>query len=49
MASFRVISMLYYRLVIIMARLKGQWGLGKGITEAKSYSRRNSAERRLRI
>jgi hypothetical protein len=25
-----------------------KWGLGKGITEAKSYPRKNSAERRLR-
>jgi hypothetical protein len=29
-------------------RLPHEWGLGKGITEAKSYPRRNSAERRLR-
>jgi hypothetical protein len=28
-------------------RLPYEWGLGKGITEAKSYPRRNSAERRL--
>jgi hypothetical protein len=25
-------------------RLPHEWGLGKGITEAKSYPRRNSAE-----
>jgi hypothetical protein len=29
-------------------RLPHEWGLGKRITEAKSYPRRNSAERRLR-
>jgi hypothetical protein len=29
-------------------RLPHEWGLEKGITEAKSYPRRNSAERRLR-
>jgi hypothetical protein len=29
-------------------RLSHEWGLGKGITEAKSYPRRNSTERRLR-
>jgi hypothetical protein len=29
-------------------RLPHEWGLGKGITEAKSYHRRNSAKRRLR-
>jgi hypothetical protein len=27
-------------------RLPHEWGLGKGITEAKSYPRRNSAERK---
>jgi hypothetical protein len=29
-------------------RLPHEWGLGKGITEAKSYPHRNSVERRLR-
>jgi hypothetical protein len=29
-------------------RLPHEWGLGKEITETKSYPRRNSAERRLR-
>jgi hypothetical protein len=29
-------------------RLPHEWGLGKGITEVKSYPCRNSAERRLR-
>jgi hypothetical protein len=29
-------------------RLPHEWGLGKEITEAKSYPRRNSVERRLR-
>jgi hypothetical protein len=29
-------------------RLPHEWGQGKGITEAKSYPRRNSAERQLR-
>jgi hypothetical protein len=29
-------------------RLPHEWGQGKGITEAKSYPRRNSAERWLR-
>jgi hypothetical protein len=29
-------------------RLPHEWGLGKGITEAKCYLRRNSAERQLR-